>query len=61
MAKFKYHTNKGFTAATYNDIDPENVDTVGEGNNAVVVLSDDDGVRAVIHLAPGDYIERIND
>ena len=58
MATFKHHCSKGFVAATYTDIDPEDVETVGEGG-AIVVLSDEDGVKAVIHLAPGEYLERI--
>lgn len=58
MAKFRYYNSK-FAVADYSDIDPENVDTVNEA--AIVVLSDEDGVKAVIHLAPGERIERIAD
>jgi len=60
MAKFRYFCSKGFKIADYSGIDAEDITT--SENGSMVILPDDEGqVKAIISLAPGDRIERIED
>jgi hypothetical protein len=58
MAKFKYYCSKGYAVATYDNINAEDVST--NENSSLVALPDEDGIlKAIIHLAPGERLERI--
>jgi hypothetical protein len=60
MAKFTYYCSKGFKITDYSGIDAEDITT--SENGSMVVLPDDKGqVKAIIHLAPGDRLERTED
>jgi hypothetical protein len=58
MAKFRYYSNKGFAVADYADIDTDDIIVSEYG---VVSLLDDDALKAIIHLAPGERLERVED
>jgi hypothetical protein len=59
MARFRYYSATGFAIADYTDVEPDSVE-IGE-NGSLVIISSFDGVKAIIHLAPGERIERIGD
>jgi hypothetical protein len=60
MAKFRYFCSKGFKITDYSGINAEDVTTNEYGS--LVVLPDEEGqVKAIINLAPGDRLERIED
>lgn len=59
MAKFRYYCSKGFKIADYSGINAEDILTE---DGPLVVLPDEKGqVKAIINLAPGDRLERIED
>lgn len=58
MAKYRYYSREGLRIADYSDIDTDDVLTSDFG---VVSLLDDEELKVIIHLAPGERLERIED
>ena len=61
MAKYRYYSHEGLRIADYSEVDPSSI-TISE-NSSLVSITDqeDDGLDVVIHLAPGERLERIED
>jgi hypothetical protein len=59
MATFRYYSNKGFAITDYSDINAE--DVIVSETGSLVTLTDTENVKAIIHLAPGERLDRIKD
>lgn len=58
MAKFRYYSSKDIAITSYNGI---NTGDVIVSEYGVVSLLDDEELKAIIHLAPGERLERVED